>query len=294
VRLFRRNARLTIYRVRSAAFFDLLPNGIEITDLQMEFTITKKLGKAPDTCTIVITNLAETTRGELEKHPLNLHLDVGYDGEYRRIFTGDLRWGSSIKQGPDWKTTLQIADGARAFREAQVSKPFKAGTKVRTALTECARSMGLALPRDLAVSTELEEQFAAGITLDGAAHDELTRLLAPYGYEWTIQDGTLQAYKDDQARVGEALVISEANGMIETPVFAPPSESARKSKSVRRSTIRSPRLTIRNLLYPQIVPGVKLQVDSVTTRGIYKAIQVTHVGDTHGEDWTTTVEAKPL
>lgn len=301
MRLYKRNARLTVYRARPAtdgylgALFDLIPNAVEITDLRMQFTIEKRLGGGPNTCTVIITNLAEYLRAELQTYPLYLYLDAGYDGEYRRIFTGDLRWGASIKRGVNWETTVQIGDGSRAYKSARVRRSFAAGTPVRTALREAARSMGLQLPRHLDVAPELDEQFAAGTVLEGPSRDELTRLLAPYGYEWTIQDGALQVYRDDQARPDQALVVSPDTGLIDSPEFAPPTYSAKPSKSVRRSTVRSPLLRFRTLLYPQIVPGCRVAVQSTTTDGIYKVVQVTHTGDTTPEgDWTTDVEAKPL
>lgn len=294
MRLYGRVARVTAYRVRGSSYFDLQPNGTEITDARIQFTVEKRLGSTPDTCTIVITNQNEATRSDFETHPLNVQLDAGHDGEFRRIFAGDMRWATSAKRDTDWETTVQVADGARAFRHARVAKSFREGVTVRTALVEVARSMGLRLPRELEVSKDLEEQFGAGIVLDGRASDELARLLAPYGYEWQIQDGALTVYRDDQARPGEALVISQATGLIETPEFSPPTTSTKKSKSVRRSSVSSPRLNFRTILNPAIVPGCRVFVDSLTTRGIYKVIQVVHTGDTHGDDWTSAVEAKPL
>lgn len=312
---FGRCARVTIYRPRPvppserssftgllASLSSIIPNGIEIdspadgSGNRIQFQIEKRIGSTPDTCTLTISNLNEQTRRELQTHPLLIHLDAGYDGEYRRIFTGDLRWASSVPRGTDWETTIQVGDGSRAFRHAKVARSFGPGTSVRQALVEAAKSMGLTLPAHVAASRELDEQFANGTVLQGSAADELTRLLAPYGYEWTIQDGTLQMYRDDEARPGQALVIAPPpdGTLIESPEFAPPTYAAKPSKSARRSTVRSPLLRFRTLLYPQIVPGSRAEVRSTVTRGIYKVIQLTHTGDTHGGDWITDVEAKPL
>lgn len=298
--LYGRVARLTLYRPRGSSYFDLTPNGVEIVaradapGQRIQFSIEKRLGSAPDTCTVTVTNLNADSRADFENYPLAIQLDAGHDGEFRRIFAGDMRWASSSKKSTDWETLIQVADGARAYRHARVGRSFKEGVTVKTALAEVAKSMGLRLPRELEVSKELDAQFGAGLVLDGLSRDELSRLLAPYGYEWQIQDGTLTVYRDDQARPGQALVVSPATGLIESPEFTPPTTSGKKSKSIRRSTLRSPRLNFRTLLYPQIVPGCKVFVDSVITRGIYKVIQVTHTGDTHGDEWTTAVEAKPL
>lgn len=290
----RRNARLTVYKTRAGSYNDLLPNGVEITDMRIRATIEKRLGGTPDACTIIVSNLKEATRVAFQEEDLKVILEAGYDGEYRRLFYGDLRWGASEKTPTGYETTLQVADGARAFREAKARRTFREGTTVRAGVAECALAMGLKLPRELEISPELEEQFANGLTLDGPAHQELSRLLAPYGYDWMIQDGVLYAYRDDQAQTGQALVVSPDNGLLGTPVFAPPTFSAKKSKSARRSTTRSPRLDFRSFLYPQIVPGAKLKLDCLATRAMYKTIQVSHTIDTHGEDWFTAVEAKPV
>jgi hypothetical protein len=309
MKAFMRCARLTVYRPRPvpssersavsgliASLSSLLPNGTEITDLRMQFQIEKRIGSTPDTCTVTVTNANENTRRELQTAPLSLHLDAGYDGEYRRIFTGDLRWASSVPRGVDWETTIQIADGSRAFRHARVARSFGPGTPVRTALREVARSMGFVLPPQIEAARELDEQFANGTVTQGASADELTRLLAPYGYEWTIQDNTLQIYRDDETRPGQALVIAPPpeGTLLESPEFAPPTYSAKPSKSAKRSTVRSPLLRLRTLLYPQVTPGSRIEVRSKVTHGIYKVIQVTHTGDTHGGDWITEIEAKPL
>jgi hypothetical protein len=312
---FGRCARLTVYRPRPvpnsersaftgllASLSSLLPNGIEIASgadgrgNRIQFQIEKRIGKSADTCTVTVSNLSEQTRRELQSYPLSIHLDAGYDDEYRRVFTGDLRWSSSTKRGTDWETVIQISDGGRALRHARVARSFGPGTPVRTALREAARSMGLVLPPQIEVAKDLEEQFAQGTVLQGSAADELTRLLAPYGYEWTIQDGTLQIYRDDETRPGQAIVIAPPplGTLIESPEFAPPTHTAKPSKNARRSTVRSPLLRLRTLLYPQIVPGSRINVQSTTTDGIYKVIQVAHGGDTHGGDWTSDIEAKPL
>lgn len=299
-RHFKRNAKVTLYKVRPPShsvvgqFFDLLPNAVEITDLRIQFQVQRSLGSDPNTARVVVTNLASAgTAGEFADWPMHLFLSAGYDGEFRHICRGDLRWGKSEKVGTDWETTFHVADGDRAYRESRTNRTFEAGTSVRTALREVARTMGLKLPQALEVTPELEEQFAAGLVLDGRSRDELTNLLAPYGYEWSIQDNVLTVLKDDETRADQALVIAEETGLIGTPQFGAPDKPTKKGKFGKgKSPLQ--KLNLTTLLYPQVTPGCLLEVRSRTANGRFKAHRVTHSGDTYGSPWFTEIEARAL
>lgn len=286
--------KVTAYRAKPGApsgfvnthsdYFENLPNGIEIEKLRIQFQIEKTLDKEPNTCELVITNLAAGTRVDLCKKPLIVRVDAGYeeDGGARHLFAGDLRYGWSKQDGTEWLTTLQLADGSRAFQHARVSRSYKAGTSVLTAVRDAARTMGVLLPRNLETSAELGRAFAAGVQLHGNTRDELTRLLAPFGYSWSIQSGRLVILKDDEVDTTRAIVISKDTGMLGSPEFGAPEKDG-----------KPPTLTIRTLLYPQVTPGGMLSVQSESINGIFRAERVVHSGDSHGDDWYTEIEAKP-
>lgn len=282
-RLFKRGVKISAYRssIEAGTWFQPLPNGIEITDLRIEFEIEKSLDKQPNKGDVKITNCAPTTRAFLEKRPLIVRVDAGYDGDVGHLFTGDLRWGASKLSNVNWETRLQLADGDRAYRYAAVNRSYKKGTTVLTALRECASAMSLVLPSNLEVTPDLQRQFATGISIQGPARDELTRLLAPFGYTWSIQDGKIQILKDADPRPGVALLISKDTGLIGTPEYAAP-ENIKKP----------PTLTIRHLLYRSVTPGGLVRVKSKGTDGVFKVQRVKHHGDTHGDEWTTEIEAR--
>ena len=292
-RHYNRAWKVTAYRAKPlppggitkslADFFEPLPNGIEITKLRVQFKVEKTLGKEPNSCEVVVTNLAAGTRAELCRNPLIVRVDAGYedDGGARHLFTGDLKYGSSKQDNVDTTTTLQLSEGSRAFTEARVNRSYKAGASVITALREAAATMGLSLPKNIESSADLNRQFATGIALIGATRDELSRLLTPYGFGWSIQDGRLQVIREGEVRSDQAFLISQDTGMIDSPEFGAPDKKG-----------KPPTLTIRSLLYPQVTPGVKLDVRSASVNGIFRAERVTHTGDSHGDDWTTEIEAK--
>jgi hypothetical protein len=298
-RLFKRAAAVTLAKPTSF-FAQEVGNAIVVRDLHVRFEIEKHLGSDPNTCTLMIDNLAERTRAAVQVKPLHVRVDAGYDGEVARLFTGDLRFGSSMQTGPggtEWTTTLQVADGDRANRFARVSRSYRAGVDVRTAVTEAARALGLEVPRDVATSPDLARQFAAGLTLHGNAASELTRLLDRVGLSWSVQDGQLVILSDSSTTADRAIVLS--NDLIGSPELGapltPPTTATTSTKT--QAGIRAsgkPILNARCLLHPGITPGRKVKIEAAAIKGVFKVRRVVHRGDTHGSEWTTEIEATPV
>lgn len=274
----------TKFNVRRASV-DLL----EITELRVQFKVTRSLTRNPNQADVIITNLAERSRAEVEQRPLAVQVEAGYDGASSLVFVGDVRFSMSEIKGADWETLLQLGDDDCHHRWARVSRSYRRGTTYREVLVDCARSFGYALPPQLARDSALDRQFVAGTVSHGPARDELTRLLSPFGYDWSIQNGQLQILSADQVSATDAIEISEDDSaMIGTPQFGSPPRSG-----------KPPHMTVKMLLKPELSPGSRVHVTSKigAKSGFFRAEKVEHHGDSHGEgenSWTTTAELKPL
>lgn len=254
--------------------------------MRVQFRVHRSLTKHPNTCDITITNLAATSRVDLETKPLLVVLNAGYDNNLKLLYTGDLRFGMTKQEGASWETLLQLGDGDCMHRWSRVNKSYKDGTSVRTVLRDAARSMGLVLPKNLDSDKSLDRSFPTGTTSHGPTRDELTRLLSPFGYHWSIQNGVLHVLRDDEPGSSTPFAIDEAHGMIGTPEFGSPPRSG-----------KPPHMTIKNLLYPELTPGSLVYLTSKVKTGMFRLELVKHTGDTHGSgdtSWTTTVEIKPI
>lgn len=293
VRALKRNARLVVFRTTTPAngedfFVQRLggpggeTNGIVITDLRMKFSVERDLKKHPNKCEIEIYNLAPTTRAALETEPLEVEFSAGHDGVNRLLFKGDLLHARSKQEGPNWVTRLQVSDGLRAFARARVNKSYRSGTPVKTILRDVARTMGQTLPREVEASTVLDAQIASGTVMSGASRDELERLLAPYGYDFSFQNGRLQVLRDEDSR-NDTWPINESVGMIGTPEYG---HARRKGKP--------PSMDVTSLLYPELLPGGKVEITSLAAKGLFKLVKVKSHGDTHGDEWFTEAEVKPV
>ncbi len=282
-RLFRRLAAVTLAKPLTGKFFGQQPNAIVVTDLRIQFSIEKSLEREPNSAHVTITNLAERSRAEVQQRPVWIRLDAGYDGQLERVFEGDLFHGESMRESADWETKLQVNDGGRAFRFARVSRSYGAGVDAYTALREAAKAMGLEARFSPQAALELRAQYASGLVLQGPARMELDKVLAPYGMSWSIQDGRLQVLRAGEYRTEEPILISQDTGMVGVPDYGSPEKKG-----------QSPSLTVKTLLQPSVTPGGRVQVASRQIRGTFRVERVVHEGDTHGETWHTTIEAKPL
>lgn len=289
-RLFKKIARVTAHRAKiidSPTLFDIIRfaqgDTVEITDLRIKFKTESAHKKTPNSCDIEISNLAASSRADLETKPLQVTLEAGYDGESRLLFVGDLRFGMSMEDGPTWKTLLQIGDGDRTYFNSRCNKSYGPGTPIGTILRDAAKSMGLVVPKTVGDDV-LKSEFATGSAAFGAARDQLTRLLAPYGYHWSIQAGKLVVLRDDQSSMteGQAIPMGEDYGMIGTPECGSPPKSG-----------KPPHVHVKMLLNPEMVPGVLLKLQSRAKNGLYRVEHVVHEGDTHGDSWTTDCEIVP-
>jgi hypothetical protein len=287
-RLFKRVAQITCWRETVPAFVShfqvqQLPNEIDITEMRMQFKVTRTLTKHPNACDIWITNLAQTTRVDLEQKPLLVQLEAGYDDERRLLFIGDLRFGMTKLEAPNWNTLLQLGDGDCHHRWARVNRSYGPGTTARTVIKDCAASLGFELPASLSNDPTLDARFDGGTTAFGPATDVLARLLAPFGYSHSIQNNKLQVMRDGDTSNNQAYVIDEEHGMIGTPEFGTPPRTG-----------KPPHVNVKCLLYPEIAPGNLISLTSKVKTGTFKANRVVHTGDTWGRTWETEVELVAL
>lgn len=282
-RLWKRECEVSIAKptgffASGLGFAGFQGNFLTLKGLRVQFHIEKNASKEPNTCDVVVSNLSDDHRAALRQKPLQVRVDAGYDGKTERLFVGDLVFGHSVMNEPDWETTIQLADGSRAFRNANIIRSFKAGISIRQCLLDVAGAMGLKLPS--LDSAEFDKKLTVGISLHGPAQRELSKLLRPLRFDWSIQDGSLQVLARNAPNADQAVVVSETTGMLGSPELGPP-----ESKG------KPPILTVVSMLKPRVRPNGLIKVEARTHSGLYRLKRVTHEGDTHGEQFQTTMEA---
>lgn len=271
--LFRRVARVTVGEVQVEA-------------LRVQFRVVKTLRPEPNTAEVAISNLSPDTRRKMLTSNVPVRIEAGYEnaGEstVQQLFLGDMRFGGHTREGADWVTKLQAGDGEKTFRAAKINESFAKGVRKAKVLEAAAKAMKVDFKAAVSKFKSAGfkagmDEFAKGLSLDGSAAKELTKLLEPAGYTWSIQDGELQVLAEKET-VGDAIVLSPDTGLVGSP------EADNSDGYVK----------VRSLLHPELRPGRRVSLESESFRGAYRIDRAEFRGDTHGADWYSELELVPL
>lgn len=264
-----------------------------ITGLKMEFKVLKTLDKKPNTAEVKIYNLSSATRATFQKPKLPALIMAGYDNYISQVFSGYLREPSTQQTGTDIITTFTAGDGEVPTREARINKSFAKGITLDKVIKELGSSLeaaGIHIGEVLgklngSKINEAVSQFVNGCVLNGNTWEVFTNMLSRTGYEASIQDGNLQILELGKANDAKSVLLERSTGLIGSP------------EKGKKGIIKA-----RSLLQPSIYPGravqIKAHYDMVAEKygieGFYRCIKVSHIGDTHGNDWYTDIEGNPL
>ena len=249
-------------------------------DFDLSFKVARTLNATPNTCELKLYNLSETSRAHLAAGAL-VRLEAGYVSGLTLLFSGDVRRVHTKVEGTERVTTIEAGDGERAHRGARVLRSFGPSATVDTVVAALAEAAGVGVgnAREALIGAgfgRVPGGYPQGTVVDGAIADELTRVCASAGFEWSIQDGVLQLLQRGSALDRLAVVLSADTGLLEASVS------------------KSGKLSAKALLIPDLVPGRKVDVRSPNARGLFRVTKAEYAGDTTGDDWTTSLEGSPL
>lgn len=282
--LFNRQVKLTIARRVAEDYKTLVSDVIEITGLRVAFKVKKTGTKEPNTAEVTVTNLSADTRAALQTKGVKFVIQAGYENAgIGQLFIGDARTISHVRNGASWDTVIKSGDGERAFRFARVNEPFGAGSTIGAVVKKIGGALGLGLGNLDSQMASMQGQYPNGYVAHGPASRELDKVLAAAGLEWSIQDEQLLILRPDA--VGSNLVpdLGPDSGLIGSPEYGAADKKGGK-----------PKMKVRSLLNAAIKPGSQVNLRSERHKGPVRVYEVEHTGDTHGAEWYTDFEARPL
>lgn len=273
-KLFGRRARITIGALQSE-------------DLRVVFRAKKSLSKEPNTCEVTIYNLSADSRAKIQRRGDVLTLEAGYE-DLGTLFSGNTDTGTHERAGPDWLTKLHCGDGEQAYQHTRISMGFKPGTRAADVVKAVGKQLlNGGIDVAAALNLNLPGEFSQGYAVQGNAAQELDKLLKGRGYEWSIQDGKLQILQTDRP-TNVLVVLSESSGLIGSPTWATPEKGSDSSPAKPRT------IKFKSLLNHLIRPGCRLRISSQQIKTDVRVTELTHSGDTSGQDWYTEGEGVPV
>jgi hypothetical protein len=279
-------------------------NGVEITDLRINFDIVKTAKKNPNKSRIQIWNLQKSTRQMCEKPNTRCILYAGYadqDGPIL-IFSGGITIAWSKYDLPDIITEFELTDGGQEIRDTTISVGYDKNIKSSQILSDVSKKMGLPLniPSNLADKT-----WQNGLSFYGPARTLLDKVTKAAGQEWSIQNGNVQVIETGMVTTRQGIVIAADSGLIGSPErersayegnTAEPKKKPAKTKSKAKAKVQNDPLKefdgwkVKTLLLPQLNPGDRVQLDTRDVQGIFRCDYIQHKGDSHDGDWESELK----
>ena len=262
-----------------------------IEGLRVVFNITKSLHSFPNLAKIDLYNPNQDSLALLETKYSDISFNAGYVGNVRLLFKGQIRNVFQRKIGPDRVVTIFAGDGEQDWQNSIFNKTLSENIAIKQVIEEIAASFKDTLTGVLQGLDSPADKLR-GQTLSGSSKDILDQLAEDYGFQWSIQDGSLITVPNDQVlEQSDAVLITGATGMIGSP------------------TVTELGVNVTTLLNPDLLPNRAFKVESnfadvaiggvqfreikrTTGEGIYKAFQVVFDGDTHGPNWFSIVEGR--
>jgi len=262
-----------------------------ISELRVNFEITKSVLSFPNLCKLVIYNPNEDTLSALQKKFTKIVLNAGYEGDVRLLFKGEVRNVFQTRAGVDSIITVYAGDGERDWQNATFNKTFTENVTISAAIEDVLKSFKEVTIGVVNGLPQVADKLR-GQTLSGSSKDILDGFADEYGFNWNIQDGeVIITPVESPLEADEAVLVNSATGMLGSP------------------TVTEIGADVRTLLNPRLLPNKAFKIESITgdvqlgnlffrnvkrttAEGTYKIQEVTFKGDSREGEWTSSVKGR--
>ena len=245
---------------------------VDVSDLACSFHVHKTLKPEPNTCELVVFNLAAATRQRLTTpQRIGVRIEAGYGGQNSQIYLGEVRsLAAGMVDGPDIRTELTSGDTEKAMQTARIAVPIGAGASQLSVLQSLTNALGVGPGNIADAAAKLQKAgrliFARDTVIVGNVARVITDLCRAGNLEWSIQDGTIQLLDIGAALAVKPYSLSASTGLVGSPKL---DKDGKVSASV--------------LMLPGLRPGMPVVFDSKFVKGTFRVIEATYAGDTWGD-----------
>lgn len=282
---------------------------IDLSDFRIKFEVTQRTLGQPQTATITVYNVAQSTMDSFQL-PVNTDvrasgvkvvLSAGYEFNESIIFNGDLWWKSQGRESEtDTFLKLIASTGDVAHQYAVINRSFQKGTTQVQIFRETQKVMveyGVGAAAD-APEYLLKSSLPRGKVVYMKAHDVLDLMGRTNNFNWGYgNDRIITVPKEAVYSPSEQVVVLNAEtGLIGRPEQTPNgidmvcllnpliqhgSLVQIDNKSIQRGAVNTARTQ------EALVSNFNQNDSMIDMDGIYRVVARTHSGDTRGNEWYT-------
>jgi hypothetical protein len=257
-------------------------SSISVTGLRIRFNIERNKTSTPNKANIDIYNLSDDTANKMAKSKNKIILKAGYadEGGLFSLFYGTLNNSVITKDGTEKILQIEAHDGLKNIQQKNANLSYSGGTRASVILDDILNILAYPLGGK---KPTLNEVYSGGFAFIGKAKDALTQVLKRFGYKWTIQNEQIIIYKDGESPIPAGLLLKKDTGLLSIAKL----EDVADKKTVGKYIATS-------LLFPQLVPGAQIKVESTLVSGAMFVESVKAVGDNFDGDFQMESEVRAV
>lgn len=281
---------------------------LNVSDLHVKFMV-KKSREIYNFATIEIYNLTAETEQKILKEGDRVVIEAGYEGylnttadgsiaeikddkgktqekQYGKIFDGQIIYPSRRKENnTDYVLSLLCIDGANILGANFVSKTLNKGVNQRQIVDAVCEKSRVKIPTNNITQGLSGQRLPRGKVIFGEPIDLIADIARGNAASYWINDGKLNISKLTDVAEDEAIVQSPETGLVGMPTQTQYGANFKLllNPAVQLKTLVQ--LKNSEIVEAQVTPGQ--QQMPLDPDWIYQVIELTHTGDTMGNDWYT-------
>ena len=181
--------------------------------LHISFNCEKSDKEAKNTGKISIWNLSPEHEAVLNDKDCNISLRAGYGKNLALMFAGTVSFASTVQDGADRKTSIEVVDSLVPLRDTYVSLNYKGKVNWKQILDETAAQLGIAVVYSYNATFVEVNNFS----YVGMGKNVLSKGCSCCGLEWNIQNGILHIKKPGGVMSRECYVLNPKTGLLGSP-----------------------------------------------------------------------------
>lgn len=285
---------------------------LNVSDLHVKFTV-KKSREINNYSTVEIYNLTAATEQKILKEGDRIIIEAGYEGylttsadgsvqeakdvegnvqekQYGVIFDGKIIYPSRRKENnTDYVLSLLCVDGANVLAKNFIAKTLNKGVNQRQILDAVCEKSKTKIPTNSITQGLSGQKLPRGKVIFGEPKDYISDIARGNGASYWVNDGKLNMIKLADAAKDEALVQTPTTGLVGMPTQTQYGANFKLLLNPAVHMWSLVQLKNSEIAEAQVTPGqAQMPLDK---EWIYQVIELTHTGDTMGNDWYTSCVA---
>lgn len=264
-------------QIRIATIGDLI---FDYENIDIEFEVRCTDDNKPDTATIKIYNLSETTKNKIEVNQV-VNIDAGYRELHETIFGGLVESIRTYRDGNDLVTIIEASSNNRAYTNTIVNVQFASGISA----SEILKQLEKVIPFKIEIK-ELGKDtiYPNGKVFSNRLSNVIPILARDTGTIARFTDGIIE-FKKAGKSYSSSLKMASEQGLIRVEKKEEKAEAKKDDKATKKE---KQKYNIEAFLVPLVKIGQQLEVESMEWTGTGVVKECTYIA---GDITSFTVNA---